>query len=67
MKTYHEVVERYARIMFGKYMSGSNDYYCEDVNTVAFMFDKTSEEVSADVESRFEALCKEHYDRLNAV
>lgn len=57
MKTYDEVIKFNATDAYNRYMGGStNPFQYTDIATIAFMFDKSIQEVDADILSEFNAL-----------
>ena len=57
MKTYEQVIERAGSRIFGSYMGGSYEYYSVvDVSEIAFIFEKTTDQVSEDAERAFKML-----------
>lgn len=58
MKTYEEIIQRFARIASDRYFQGSWDTMPDGMDIVAWIFDKESAEVKQDVETRRDVLIK---------
>jgi hypothetical protein len=64
MKTYQEVIERAARRIYDAYMGGTYDYYnVVPCSEIAFIFEKTSDEVHEDSVEAFKAISLQGYSR----
>ena len=64
MKTYEQVIERAGSRIFDSYMGGSYEYYrVANVSEIAFIFEKTTEQVSEDAKRVFKGLVAEQVAR----
>lgn len=67
MKTYKEVIERAGSRMYYAYMGGSYDYYNVVPSTeIAFIFEKTTDEVESDCDKAFKSILKGHLSRYRS-
>jgi hypothetical protein len=67
MKTYQEVIERAGSRIYGAYMSGSYDYYNVVPSTeIAFIFEKTTDEVESDCDKVFKSILEGHLSRYHS-
>lgn len=58
MKTYEEIIQRFAKIACDRYFQGSWDTMPDGMDIVAWIFDKESAEVTQAVKTHRDALIK---------
>ncbi len=64
MKTYEQVIERAGSGIFDSYMGGSYEYYSVvNVSEIAFIFEKTTDQVTEDAKRVFKRLVAEQVAR----
>jgi|694.fasta_scaffold10146_45 hypothetical protein len=64
MKTYQAVIERAGRRIYDAYMGGAYDYHnVVPCSEIAFIYEKTVDEVNADCEQAFEMIRDIEYER----
>jgi len=68
MKTYRETVEHLGMQVWHSYMSGSLKYWdCVDLELVAFIYERNSDDVFDDVDAAFKKQIEISYDKTKEV